>query len=1021
MQKILLMAVLLLQLSSYGQTKKPLDHSVYDGWKSVIEKMISNDGKFVVYTVVPQEGDAELVIQEPRNAYRKVIKRGYGAVITDDSRFLICKIKPIFQDTRQARIKKKKPDEMPKDSMSIIELGKDSVVKFARVKSFKTPEKAGGWVAAQFEKPLPDTTKKKPVVDSVKKQIDLLVKLADSVIRKSIDSVKGKVDKEEVILAAQKAAKEILKKAADAPLPVQDAEGDDAAGAAAAEGTDLLLRNLADGKEKTFKLVSDYLFDKKGNRLLLEITKNPKDSNSKALVLLYQLASGKTDTLMKGFNDARNYAFDESGNQLAFVAERDSSEKALQKFYKLWYYSGKSDTAVVIADRKSDGVKNGYTISENASISFSKNAAKLYFGVGVIRAPKDTNLVDFELARLDVWNYKDDYLQTQQLKNLDAELKRSYLSVINISDNKLVQLGDSSVENITWVNEGNADWALGETDRSNRIEAQWTGRSKRSAFIISTKDGSRKLIKENLLANYSPSPAGKYVYWYDLAARNYFTYEVAGGIIRTVSDKVKVPLYDEENDVPDHPSPYGVMGWLNGDSALFVYDRFDYWKLDPAAVSAPEVYSQTLHAAPGVTYDNGRQLKQTFRFIPLDKEERYFTTGKKYLVQVFNETTKESALQFRTMGDPKSFSLVDFGGKATTQRHTMSKNGASFIYSQENYVQCPDLHFIDLASSDNLVPVYNAYGQTGWKAFRTISKLSDINPQQKEYNWGTAELFKWKAYNGKMSEGIIYKPEGFDPKKKYPLIAYFYEKLSDGLYQYQSPAPTPSRLNISFFVSRGYVVFAPDITYSTGHPGKDAYDHIVSGVRAIVQKGFVDSTRMGIQGQSWGGYQVAYLITATKLFAAAWAGAPVANMTSAYGGIRWESGLNRQFQYEHQQSRIGSDLWKSLNLYIENSPLFHFNKVVTPVVLMSNDNDGAVPWYQGIEMFTALRRLGKPVWMLNYNGEAHNLLERKNRKDIQVREQQFFDWKLKGEKPAKWLIKGVPATEKGRDWGLGTD
>lgn len=285
----------------------------------------------------------------------------------------------------------------------------------------------------------------------------------------------------------------------------------------------------------------------------------------------------------------------------------------------------------------------------------------------------------------------------------------------------------------------------------------------------------------------------------------------------------------------------------------------------------------------------------------------------------------------------------------------------------------------------------------------------------------SAELFNWRAYNGKQATGIVYRPEDFQPGKKYPLIVYFYETLSDGLHNYIAPAPTPSRLNIPFFVSRGYIVLAPDIHYANGLPGKSAYDYIVSGARALVKKGWVDSTKMGLQGQSWGGYQAAYIITKTNLFAAAWAGAPVANMTSAYGGIRWESGMNRQFQYERSQSRIGATLWEDTKSYLDNSPLFSLPKVSTPLVIMANDADGAVPWYQGIEMFTAMRRLGKKVWMLNYNGEAHNLVERKNRKDIQIREQQFFDWKLKGEKPAVWLSKGLPAVEKGISWGLETD
>ena len=250
------------------------------------------------------------------------------------------------------------------------------------------------------------------------------------------------------------------------------------------------------------------------------------------------------------------------------------------------------------------------------------------------------------------------------------------------------------------------------------------------------------------------------------------------------------------------------------------------------------------------------------------------------------------------------------------------------------------------------------------------------------------------------------------------MIVYFYERNNQTLYNYIPPTPTPSRLNISFFVSRGYIVFVPDIWYKNGKPGQSAYDYIVSGTRAIVKLGFVDSTKLGLQGQSWGGYQIAHLITRTKLYAAAWAGAPVVNMTSAYGGIRWGTGINRQFQYEKSQSRIGANLWERRDLYIENSPLFHLQNVTTPVVIMANDKDDAVPWYQGIEMFSALRRLNKKVWMLNYNDEVHNLMERRNRKDIQIREQQFFDWLLKGEKPATWLSEGLPAIMKGRTLGL---
>ena len=302
--------------------------------------------------------------------------------------------------------------------------------------------------------------------------------------------------------------------------------------------------------------------------------------------------------------------------------------------------------------------------------------------------------------------------------------------------------------------------------------------------------------------------------------------------------------------------------------------------------------------------------------------------------------------------------------------------------------------------------------------FSKQDKLSDTNPQQKLYNWGTDELVNWTTPKGNSSTGVLYKPENFDPNKKYPMIVYFYEKLSDNLNRYVAPAPTPSRLNISYFVSNGYLVFTPDISYTDGLPGESAMEYINSGVEKLKQNSWVDGTKIGIQGQSWGGYQVAYLIAHTDMYAAAWSGAPVVNMTSAYGGIRWSSGMNRQFQYEKSQSRLGKNLWEAPDLYIKNSPLFTIDKVKTPVVIMSNDKDGAVPWYQGIEMFTALRRLEKPVWLLNYNGDDHNLIKRQNRKDIQIREQQFFDYYLKDAKAPAWMVKGVPATQKGKDWGF---
>ena len=287
--------------------------------------------------------------------------------------------------------------------------------------------------------------------------------------------------------------------------------------------------------------------------------------------------------------------------------------------------------------------------------------------------------------------------------------------------------------------------------------------------------------------------------------------------------------------------------------------------------------------------------------------------------------------------------------------------------------------------------------------FRTEQKLTDINPWQEDYNWGTVEMVYWKTEDGIDAEGLLYKPEDFDPAKKYPMLVYFYEKDSDGLYTYKTPAPSRSIINIPYCVSNGYIVFVPNIYYTDGHPGQSAMRSIMPGVDMLCQNPWVDSEKMALQGQSWGGYQTAYMITQTDRFAAAGAGAPVSNMTSAYGGIRWESGRSRQSQYEHTQSRIGKDLWEGFDLYIENSPVFFAPNVKTPLLIMHNDNDGAVPWYQGIEYFMALRRLGKPAWMLQYNGEAHNLVHRHNCMDYSVKLMEFFDHYLKGAPKPSWM------------------
>ena len=934
---------------SLSQNKKPLDHTVYDGWQSVGERTISNNGKYVVYTVNPQEGDGELFIKRTTGELVAQVNRGYNATITEDDKYVIFKIKPHFKDTREAKIKRKKPEEMPKDSLGIISLENERNNKlFARVKSYKIPEDVGGWAAFLFEK---------------------------AETRKASDST-------------AKAKKADLSDAAT------DYADEDGPGEKKEDGADLILTNLQTNQEKTFKNVVEFFFNKTGKKLLLEVSPSKKDSTLGS-VMVVDLVTGISKTIFHRFNDAKGFAMDEEGTQVSFVAERDSLTKALQKFHKLWYYKEGMDSAQMIADRYTSGIRSGWAVSENSNIIFSKSGKRLLFGTAPILIPKDTTIPEIDRVNVDVWNYKDDYLQPQQLKNKDNEEKRSFTAIYDWQNKSVVQLGNHSTNPVYVTQEGDGEHFYATSDSGMRQASQWQGYTVKKVYHVNPSTGRATEIRSNFKGNVYPSYEGKYLLMYDEREKQYTVYNPATKTTTVVSAKIPFPLYDEDNDVPDDPNSYGVVQWMENDKAVLVYDRYDIWKIDPENKTAPV----------NLTMGEGRKQKINFRFLNTDREERFIKENQTLYLGTFNEVTKDSALAKLplTIKAPPVF-LVRV--KGNVRNVIKSKHEDVFVFGQETYQQS------DLYASLN--PAVNAAGVSA-----DLVKLTNLNPQQVDYIWGTAELFKWKAYTGKMTEGILYKPGNFDPKKKYPMLVYFYERSNHTLNNYLAPAPTPSRLNIPFFVSRGYIVFVPDIWYKTGYPGKSAYDYILSGTRAVVKQGFVDSTKIGLQGQSWGGYQIADLITRTNLYAAAWAGAPVANMTSAYGGIRWGTGLNRQFQYEKTQSRIGATLWERPDLYIENSPLFRLPKVKTPLVIMANDADDAVPWYQGIELFTGLRRLNKPVWLLNYNNEAHNLVERKNRKDISEREQQFFDWLLKGEKPARWLEGGVPALMKGKDMGLG--
>jgi dipeptidyl aminopeptidase/acylaminoacyl peptidase len=814
------------------------------------------------------------------------------------------------------------------------------LTKIARVKSFKLPEKGSGWVAYQLEKELPDTTKK------------------------------GKRNVEKKNDAADPADEETTKKEE--------------------KGTTVVVRNLFTGKEYSFPFGSDYTFSKNGKRFIVATTGN--DSTIKAGVItlntgraLADTSRPYVDTLAYGKGKFKNVVCDEEGTQAAYVADRDTS-KAKQRYYNLYYWSESSKAAELLADTLTQGLPKKWLISDNGRLFFSKDGKRLFLGTAPVPMPEDTTMNDEETAKLDVWNWQDPYLQPQQLKNLDAEKKRSYTAVVNLKKRKFAQLATEAIPNATVGLEGNADVAVGTSEVQYRQLVSWDA-SYRDIYLIDAATGEAKKIAGKTKGNPILSPAGKYVLWYAEEDTCWRAYSLKKEKTINLSASIPYPVWNELNDVPDDPNAYGMMGWTKDDRDLFIYDRHDVWRIDPEGKKAPENLTRGL----------GRNEQLRFRYVRLDPEEKFLNPDAQILLGAFSYADKSSGFYTMRLNEgqaPRKIVMQAYDYSLPKK----TEHAEKLIVTRSNFRECPDLYLTDMTLGK-------------------LERISDINPQQKEYLWGSVELISWIAADGKPIEGLLYKPENFDPKKKYPLISYFYERNSDLLHRYIPPAPSASTVNISLFVSRGYIIFVPDIRYQVGYPGKSAYDCIIPGIMKLIGEGYVDSSKVAIQGQSWGGYQVAYLVAHSHMFAAAGAGAPVSNMTSAYGGIRWESGMSRMFQYEKSQSRIGGTLWEKPLLYIENSALFSVPDITTPLLIMANDADGAVPWYQGIEFFTALRRLGKPAWMLTYNGEAHNLVQRKNRKDLSVRMLQFFDHFLMGQPAPVWMTKGIPAIEKGKTRG----
>lgn len=987
MRKAYILLLLLGFLSVAHAQKKPLDHSVYDSWKSIANTQLTTDGKYLLYEVNPQEGDGKLIIHRNSDGSELIVPRGYKAMIAKDNLTATISIKAPFAEIRKARNKKVKKDKMPKDSLAIIDFAKWNIEKFEQIKSYKTGIDNNNFLAfiqlKKSEKEQASNADKKKQDDKGKKKTQDKSKKTKKLSKKEADKKKKEAEQEKL------------------------------------DGDILVVFNRLNGKKTLIKNVSSYEFSPNASSLTVMVNPDKKNKKLKSSATLYDLASMKPSTLSEGKKYYGHARYSKDSKQLVFLASTDTTTTG-NKHCSLFYVSNANEKTKdygksyeIIPQNYTKNLPTNWSLNENSAPEFSGDGKRILIGVAPYIAPKDTSIIEAETAQVDIWNYKDYQIQPQQKVNLERNKKKVYEAVINLdktqaknnslstnSSYEIVPLTIEMWDRITIMNEGNAEWALSQDRTAYYIQSQWDDDNYTDLALVNMTTGERKQIAKKVNTRAQVSPEGQYIIWYDMNDADFHTYNVKTGKLANLTKPTKVNFYDEEDDHPSQPSAYCIRPiWTKNDKSVLINDRYDIWKFNPDGkvfenLTQGQGRARCIQFRPKV-YDQHPNTKATF----WDEKIAVSNDGKLYM-SAFDEETKRNGFATVYMSDSKSFN-IDVLDTFTYTNVYKAEKADLITYQKGNFAQANNIY---LCNAD----------------FQHEKCLSDINPQQKEYSWGKAQLVHWNAYDGTPLDGLLYVPENVDSNKKYPMMIYFYEKRSETLYNYIEPRPSRSTVNIPFYCSRGYVVFVPDIVYKVGHPGESAYNCIVSGAKAMCQQfQFVDSTKMAIQGQSWGGYQTAYLVTRTNLFCAAGAGAPVSNMTSAYGGIRWGSGVCRQMQYEHGQSRIGATLWDKggLDLYIENSPLFKADKVTTPLLIMHNDNDGAVPWYQGIEYFMALRRLGKKVWMLEYNKEEHNLVERRNCKDLSIRLQQFFDYYMKGASEPAWMKYGVPATRKGQYLG----
>ncbi|MBU2494321.1 MAG: prolyl oligopeptidase family serine peptidase [Bacteroidetes bacterium] len=737
-------------------------------------------------------------------------------------------------------------------------------------------------------------------------------------------------------------------------------------------GSNLLLINLNNNYRQIFNWVSEFAFDSLSNYLAYYSADTSghnglyiKDLNNaqKQIITADTLTNGYYTHLTwhkeKGLAFLKS-AFDEKGN---------SGNAELY----LW-----NNINLLLASERSGG--ENWIIPAKNNLHWSKDGERLFFGYKLknnnnpIDDENDTteNIYDVEKLlskkEMDVWHWKDPKIKTNEKEDWKNKKDQVFPAVVHINVNKIVKLANPDLPFIQYSN--NPKFVFGYSDVPYLIESTWDD-EKFDNYIIDLNTGEHTLVASKVRNNGSLSPNGKFLVYYQM--KNWFLYNTRNKTVINLTQNFAVPFYNEDHDYPIEVPGYDIAGWIENDEAVLIYDKYDIWKFDTNSGQATNL-----------TNNFGRTNKIQLRVIQTDKDKESFGKDEKLLISAYHDLEKFTAIYSASVNKPGTEKLIDGGKKYKFL--SKAENKEVYLYTRESYQEYPDLWICG-------------------PAFNNGKKLTDLGSQFNDYKWGKPELVEWSSIDGIKLQGILIKPDNFDPEKKYPVFVYYYRFFTPNMYNFPEIVIN-HRPKFPVLISENYCVFLPDIRFEIGRPGYSATKCLVPGVQKLIDMGVANPNAIALHGHSWSGYQTAFVITQTNIFKCAIAGAPVSNMTSAYSGIRWGSGKARQFQYEKAQSRIGGSLWEYPERYYENSPVFFADKINTPLLIMHGDIDEAVPWYQSIELYLAMRRLEKDCVFLQYRGEPHHLTKYPNKLDYSIKMKEYLDYHLKGKEPPLWITKG---------------